>query len=112
MSIYDKGMITVLGCAALFIAVALPLILRKIPPNRVYGFRVPTTLNDPTAWYEANDTFGRWFIAATIVMTAVVYLLYATRALDANAFMIATLVAIVAPAIVGTIAAFSRLRSL
>ncbi len=36
------------------IAVCIPLLLRKVPPNAIYGFRTPKTLSDPQIWYEAN----------------------------------------------------------
>jgi hypothetical protein len=39
MSVFEKGLITVLGCALLFVDLAIPLTLRKFPRNTVYGFR-------------------------------------------------------------------------
>ena len=39
---------------ALFIAIFVPLILKKVPPNKWYGLRVPATFSDETVWYEAN----------------------------------------------------------
>jgi uncharacterized membrane protein len=42
----------------LFVAMAVPLIRRKIRPNRLYGFRTPSTLNDERIWYEVNATTG------------------------------------------------------
>lgn len=39
MNIYDKGLITILGLALLFIVIAVPLLLRKVPRNVIYGFR-------------------------------------------------------------------------
>ena len=57
----------------LLMAVAgLPLLRRKIGPNRLYGFRVARTLNDPAVWYEANAFAGRclvWTGLATVVGT-------------------------------------------
>ena len=47
----------------LLIAVSLPMILGKVPPNRIYGFRDATTLVDPEAWYQANRIAG-WFLFA------------------------------------------------
>jgi len=37
----------------------VPMWLRKVPPNRVYGFRTPRTLSDREVWYEANAIAGR-----------------------------------------------------
>ena len=38
--------------------VAIPLILEKIKPNGLYGFRVADTLNDERVWYATNKHFG------------------------------------------------------
>ena len=37
----------------------LPLMLRKIPPNRWYGVRLPSTLADERLWYAVNERSGR-----------------------------------------------------
>ena len=111
MTVFDKGLITVMSVAALFIGLAIPLVLRKIPPNIVYGFRVAATLRDEKVWYETNDTFGRWLIAASIVSGAGIYLIYTMRWFGAETFMTATIVALAAPVVIATIAGFSRLRS-
>jgi len=38
----------------LLAAISIPLILRKIKPNGLYGFRVKQTLEDPALWYAVN----------------------------------------------------------
>ena len=39
-----------------FIAVScVPLILRMVPPNRLYGFRTKKTLSDSGLWYRADQ---------------------------------------------------------
>src|SRR5262245_19433458 len=47
------------GAGVLTIAIAIPLILRRVPPNGLYGLRVPATFADEWVWYEANARFGR-----------------------------------------------------
>lgn len=57
----------------LWIALAIPLVLRKIRPNFWYGFRTPRTLADPELWYVANAFCGKALIAAgcaTLVLWA------------------------------------------
>jgi uncharacterized membrane protein len=44
------------------ILLAIPLILRKIPPNPVYGFRIQWTLEDPELWYSVNAYTGKWLV--------------------------------------------------
>ena len=43
----------------LVIVFAIPLILRRVPPNGFYGLRVPATYRDETVWYDANAASGR-----------------------------------------------------
>ena len=53
--------------SALFVGIAIPLVLRRIPPNRWYGLRVPATLTDERVWYEANVVAGWDFIRVGVV---------------------------------------------
>ena len=46
----------------LALALAVPLILEKVPPNNTYGFRTSRTLSAPEIWYPANRMAG-WFMA-------------------------------------------------
>lgn len=46
---------------ALFIGLSIPLILRRVPPNRWYGFRVRRTLASPDIWYPAN-AYSSWLM--------------------------------------------------
>ncbi len=43
------------------IVISIPLILRWIPPNYVYGFRVAATLRNRSVWYDVNALAGRHF---------------------------------------------------
>ena len=43
----------------LFVALAVPMIRRRVPPNALYGLRVPATFADESVWYEANARSGR-----------------------------------------------------
>ncbi len=47
------------GVGALFIGLAIPLMRRRVPPNALYGLRVPATFADEWVWYEANAQSGR-----------------------------------------------------
>jgi uncharacterized membrane protein len=42
----------------LFAVLGTPLALRRVPPNRWYGFRTPKTLSTPEVWYAANRITG------------------------------------------------------
>jgi hypothetical protein len=67
-----------IGCGLLTMAIARPLILRRVPPNRIYGVRFSATYADEWVWYEANEASGRDFmkwgaaqVAAAILPLAV-----------------------------------------
>ena len=53
--------------AVLCIILSIPLILRKVPPNLVYGLRIKKTLADPTLWYSANRITGWFFFCAGVL---------------------------------------------
>lgn len=48
---------------AVFIVAGIPLILRLVPPNHVYGFRLSKKVFRPEVWYPVN-ALGGWMLAA------------------------------------------------
>jgi uncharacterized membrane protein len=46
--------ITFLVTGLMEIIISIPLILEKIQPNYIYGFRVKKTLSNKEIWYKAN----------------------------------------------------------
>ena len=56
--------------SALIGALAVPLLLRWIPPNRFYGMRTQTTLSRPDVWYSANAFAGGAVLIASLVSMA------------------------------------------
>lgn len=55
----------------LLIALAIPTILKRIPPNPFYGFRVQQTLNSPELWYKVNEYAGKRLLIVGIVTVVV-----------------------------------------
>jgi len=47
-----------LGAALLQAALGVPLIGRRVPRNRWYGFRSSTTLSDDSLWFPVNVALG------------------------------------------------------
>ena len=47
----------------LLMGLALPLMLRRVKPNYLYGLRVPATFADESVWYEANARSARDMLA-------------------------------------------------
>lgn len=58
----------------LVVALAIPLLLEKVPPNAWYGFRTPRTLSNSEVWYSANVGASKILLAfgATLVVLAVI----------------------------------------
>lgn len=52
------------------ILIAIPLVLRRIPPNGLYGLRVPATFKDERVWYDANAASARDMIVLAVVLLA------------------------------------------
>ncbi len=97
MNASEKGVVTVLAVQALFVVVALPLALRRVPRNRVYGYRTCATLRDDATWYAANAYFGVRFIAASVASAGITIAVYLSGALAPRAFLDATIVLMLAP---------------
>jgi len=60
----------------LMVALSIPLIRGKVPPNVWYGFRIRLTLENPDIWYPANAYAGRLLLIAGVA-TSVAALLCA-----------------------------------
>src|SRR5687767_9346648 len=60
-----------LAFGLVLIALALPMMLRRVPPNRWYGLRVPSTSADQWVWYEANAMAGRDMVIVGLLMVLV-----------------------------------------
>jgi uncharacterized membrane protein len=60
-------MMIYVGTGLLLSAISIPLALRKIGPNPLYGFRVKQTLEDPQVWYDANAHAGKGLICVGLI---------------------------------------------
>ena len=101
-----------LASGGVLIGLSIPLIQRKVPPNRLYGFRVRRTLEDPNVWYPVNVYSGwRMLWLGTAIMFAAVVLYFVPGLDDA---WYASLVGIVAAVAVMTclVQCFRYLRKL
>lgn len=104
MTVFEKGFFTILGVSFVLTLVAIPLALRKVRPNVVYGFRTRATLADEDVWYEVNAYFGRLLIAACVLGEIAAALLYVLRPLPPDLFLPASLLVLVAPTLVAAVA--------
>jgi uncharacterized membrane protein len=69
----SHAQIILLAVCGIIATLAVPLILRRVPPNRVYGFRTRRTLADPALWYRVNR-FAGWteLIASALSVVLIV----------------------------------------
>jgi hypothetical protein len=112
MSIFDKGFLTILGCSALLILVAIPLALRKVPRNVAYGFRTRATMANDDIWFEANAHFGRGLIASSLCGTFLAYVIYVLQLFPPAVFLPVSILVLVVPSLVAAIATARYVRSL
>jgi len=65
------------GVGLLFVALSLPLIQERVPPNSIYGFRTAKSLSDPKIWYAINRISGiDVLIAGTLISLGSVAMLF------------------------------------
>lgn len=111
MTVFEKGLITILACDALLAVIAIPLILRKVPPNVVYGYRTRATLSDEAVWYDANAHFGRGPFIASVAGAIGILIVYRSG-LAPGSFLKASVVILVAPPLVAAFATARFVRAL
>ena len=66
----------------LFVGLAVPFILRRVPPNAFYGIRVPATFAHKGVLYEANARSGwdlLWLGVALVTLALVLPILDVER---------------------------------
>jgi uncharacterized membrane protein len=97
MSVFAKSLVTVLICSTVFALLSVPLILRKVPPNPVYGYRTRATLAGEALWYDANAYFGSRFLLCSLLSAGVAIALYVWRALPADLCVPVSVVLLGAP---------------
>jgi SdpI/YfhL protein family len=62
--------IPLLVACGLIAAASVPLILRCVRPNPIYGFRTPRSLSSPEIWYPVN-AFAGWTLLISAAVRAV-----------------------------------------
>ncbi|MCL4800818.1 MAG: SdpI family protein [Burkholderiales bacterium] len=112
MSIYDKSFVTVLAVSALLVVIAVPLALRKVPRNAVYGFRTCATLASEELWLAANAHFGRGLIAASLCGAALAAGAYLLRPLPPELMVPATVFMMAVPSLLAALATLRYVRAM
>jgi uncharacterized membrane protein len=100
MSVFAKGLVTILICSAVFGLISLPLIFRKVPPNPVYGYRTRITLSDEALWYEVNAYFGLRFLLSSLLPACIAVALFEWHGLSPQAYLPVSVGLLLAPVVV------------
>ncbi len=75
MDLKIKLIISFIIPSIVFICVSIPLIMNRIPPNGLYGFRLRKTLSNKEIWYKANKFGGQCvFFAGVMTLTGCLWL--------------------------------------
>jgi uncharacterized membrane protein len=74
------------ACGAIAL-ISIPMILKRVPPNRIYGFRTPETLADRALWYQVNQ-FAGWALFAAAALGAILLASAPANAPESVAFAI------------------------
>ncbi len=71
--------ILIYGIPLLFLALAAPMTLGLVPPNRFYGMRTDKTLSSPEIWFPANRAAGWFMVAAAAIALCINLALVSAR---------------------------------
>ena len=69
-------MLLFVGTGLLLVGLSIPLLLRRVKPNWLYGFRTPKTFSDERIWYDSNAYAGKWLLISGAIHTVVSLVLY------------------------------------
>jgi len=103
-------LVTVILCDVIFVILAVPLMLRKVGPNVIYGYRTRATMSDKTLWYEANAHFGRGLFIGSAISGVAALVIWMMRPPETMVPLF--VVILVVPALIATIATARHIRRL
>jgi len=90
----------IVAAGLLLAGLSLPLWLRLVPMNSIFGVRLPSTLASTTRWYEVNAVFGRNLLgwSLTVIAAGIAGFYQLPRHQDAYAWAAFTLMLVAAAA--------------
>jgi hypothetical protein len=114
--IVEQGMIIMMtmfiASGIMLAALSVPMILKIIPPNGLYGFRVKKTMENPNIWYPVNAYSGKLLLAASLVQILISIGLYIIPDISLEVYSYAILAVWVVIFTVVIVASFRYLNSL
>lgn len=107
-----KVLITILVCDIIFAIIAVPLILRKVPRNVVYGFRTRATLDNDFVWYEANAYFGKLFLIGSLLSAILIAFLYFADIVSMQNFLNVSIAVLAVPSMIPVVMTLRFIKSI
>jgi len=101
-----------LGSGILLSVLAIPLILRRIPPNPLYGFRVQQTLENKELWYKMNVYSGKRLLAVGLVTVITAVGLYYWPGLSLDEYALGCMGVSIGVLLLGLIQSYLYMKSL
>ena len=68
--VIPAGMVLI-GLAFLIAVISVPLLLRKVPPNRWYGVKVPASFVSTENWYAINEFGAKRLLGLALALVIV-----------------------------------------
>ncbi len=96
----------------LLMALSLPLMCGKVPPNGLYGFRVKATLENPQIWYAANKFAAKRLLVAGAVLVTAALILYFIPGIGVDTYSLGCLFLFAVPFVIGLVQSFRYTKSL
>jgi hypothetical protein len=92
--------------------VCVPLILGKIPPNGLYGFRVRKTIEKPEIWYPVNKYGGLRLLVASLLEVLAAIGFYFVQGLGIDTYAYAVLIVWVVMFTIAIVSSFRFMNKL
>ncbi len=100
------------AAGVLLAILSIPMMLRRLPPNALYGFRVRQTLADPDLWYKLNEHAGKRLFVSGLAIAVGAIIFYLVPGLSLDAYALACLGVTLVFLVIGMGQSFLYLRSL
>jgi hypothetical protein len=100
------------AAGVMLVLISIPLLLEKVPPNPLYGFRLSPALDDPKIWYATNKHSAKRVICAGASTVIAAVALYFVPAISLNAYALGCLAVFTIVLVVGLVQSVRFMKSL
>jgi hypothetical protein len=105
-------MIVYIASGILLVLLSIPLLLEKVPPNPVYGFRISPALDDPRIWYATNKHSAKRLMCAGLSVVIAAVGLYFVPSITLDVYALSCLAVFAVVATVGLVQSIKYMNAL